>query len=598
MSRWVGRKYADRWMRLGNLSALAGLGLVAACGIAMAAPSGETVVGGQASISRSGATTTINQSSDRAVIDWRGGFNVSAGEAVNFNQPGASSITLNRVKKAGASSINGDISAPGKVWIVNPDGVVVGADARISVGGFLATTADISNENFLAGNFAFDHPSTNDAAAIVNRGIIIVGPDGHVVLAGPRVVNGGTVQGTLSSVVLGGVPQFRIDLDGDGLIQFEATGTLQDSLENKPLVTNTGSISVEGGTILLTVDAAFQLVTTTINTTGLIEAHSTDVADGKIILSGGSSGHVKIAGEIRAVDDAGATGQATVEVNGLHVLISNMLQATDGVTIDAKHIRTEGDGLIHTATLDLGSDARQNHAVGGEVDVRTSVDTLSVGRDAPANTSFDGITVSNDRDLVVDGIEAKHVSVTVDGDLTIIRPVTATGGGDAVVLVADRFINQAGPGGISTPNGRSLIYSVDPRRDDRGGLPGVIVYNGSISSTPPSNINLPGNVFIYELPSAPTVPATPPPPQQPSGTTSAPQPPPQVVMPVTLGQYAYLPTQYQYSQGSTAGGSADKAVVGPGGLVEVVPVPVENTETDILYANGGNLDLWDLSGGE
>ena len=61
-------------------------------------PQGGKVVGGSAAISSSGSTLTVQQSSQRAAIDWNT-FNVGSGAQVNFNQPNAAAVTLNRVRR-------------------------------------------------------------------------------------------------------------------------------------------------------------------------------------------------------------------------------------------------------------------------------------------------------------------------------------------------------------------------------------------------------------------------------------------------------------------------------------------------------------------
>ena len=90
---------------------------------AHAAPGGGVVQGGNANIQQSGATTTINQSSDRAIIRWDN-FDVNAAEHVRFQQPSSSSITVNRITDSKASRIDGRLSANGNIVLMNPNGVV------------------------------------------------------------------------------------------------------------------------------------------------------------------------------------------------------------------------------------------------------------------------------------------------------------------------------------------------------------------------------------------------------------------------------------------------------------------------------------------
>jgi len=119
-----------------------------------AAPTGGSVTSGTASIDQSGAVTNINQSSNRATINWQG-FSVGQGETVNFNQPSASSITLNRVIGNEQSFIQGAVNANGQVFIINSNGVLFAPGSQVNTGGLVASTLDITDADFQAGRYAF-----------------------------------------------------------------------------------------------------------------------------------------------------------------------------------------------------------------------------------------------------------------------------------------------------------------------------------------------------------------------------------------------------------------------------------------------------------
>src|SRR5215471_7171305 len=138
-------------------------------GFALANPLGGTVVGGGATINGQGsASVTVNQSTERAIINWNT-FNIGAGETTRFNQPDASAVVLNRVTGGlGPSQIFGTLSANGNVFVINRDGILFGPSAVINTGGFLATTSDIKNSDFMAGRYNFNIPGRPDAS-IVNQ---------------------------------------------------------------------------------------------------------------------------------------------------------------------------------------------------------------------------------------------------------------------------------------------------------------------------------------------------------------------------------------------------------------------------------------------
>ena len=121
---------------------------------ANALPTGGQVVAGQAAISQSNNVMNINQSSQRGVINWDS-FNVGSNATVNFNQPNASSSTLNRVNGATQSMINGAVNANGQVIFVNPNGVIFGKGAEVNTGGITATTMNISDSDYMNGKMNF-----------------------------------------------------------------------------------------------------------------------------------------------------------------------------------------------------------------------------------------------------------------------------------------------------------------------------------------------------------------------------------------------------------------------------------------------------------
>ncbi len=113
-------------------------------------PSGGQVVAGHSTITQHGATLDITQSTQRAIIDWQT-FNVGAGAQVDFIQPNASAVSLDRVVGGNLSQIEGRINANGQVFLVDPNGILFGKSAQVNVGGLTASTLDITNADFLAG---------------------------------------------------------------------------------------------------------------------------------------------------------------------------------------------------------------------------------------------------------------------------------------------------------------------------------------------------------------------------------------------------------------------------------------------------------------
>jgi len=119
--------------------------------LAMAAPTGGQVTAGTGTISQSGATTTINQSSQNLSLSWKS-FNVASSETVNFRQPNSSALAINRIADTQGSTVLGHINANGQVWLINPNGILFGATAQVNVGGLVASTLDTADGSTFAGN--------------------------------------------------------------------------------------------------------------------------------------------------------------------------------------------------------------------------------------------------------------------------------------------------------------------------------------------------------------------------------------------------------------------------------------------------------------
>src|ERR1700688_4545433 len=268
----------------------------AAAGFAMAGPNGGTVVGGSATIQGQGSgSVTINQSSQNAIINWST-FNIGQGETTTFNQPNSASTALNRVIGGqGPSFLDGTLTANGRVFIVNGDGILFGAHSSINTAGFLATTNDIRNEDFMAGKYNFNIPGLPNAS-IVNLGSITATSGGFAALVAPGVRNAGTITATLGTVSLAAGNAFTLDFYGDRLITLAVNDQIAAAVKDvqtgqtlKSLVHNTGKLSASGGRVELTAAAARAVVDSVINNTGVIEADSIGTRNGMIMLGGATA---------------------------------------------------------------------------------------------------------------------------------------------------------------------------------------------------------------------------------------------------------------------------------------------------------------------
>ena len=146
-----------------RLTVLAFALLCAFGGGALANPTGANVVAGKADVSTSGKTLTVTNAPG-TIINWQG-FSIAPDELTRFIQQSATSAVLNRVIGQDPSSLLGRLQSNGRVFLINPNGIVFGAGARIDVGGLVASTLDIGDADFLAGRLNFAGPASAGALA-------------------------------------------------------------------------------------------------------------------------------------------------------------------------------------------------------------------------------------------------------------------------------------------------------------------------------------------------------------------------------------------------------------------------------------------------
>jgi filamentous hemagglutinin family protein len=256
------------------LNTLAGC-LLLSCGVsAYALPQGGVVSAGSASVANGGSSTTITQTSQNAAINWQS-FGIAAGQTVQFAQPNASSVALNRVLGPDPSNIFGNLSANGKVFLVNPNGVLFGSGASVNVGGLVASTLNMTDANLLAGKYIFSGPGSG---SVVNEGTINA-DGGYVALLGASISNQGVISARLGSVALAAGNAMTLDMAGDKLLSVKV-----DQGAVNALAENGGLIQSDGGTVLMTARAAGNLLSGVVNNTGVVRAQTIINSNGTIKL--------------------------------------------------------------------------------------------------------------------------------------------------------------------------------------------------------------------------------------------------------------------------------------------------------------------------
>ncbi|MBL8385350.1 MAG: filamentous hemagglutinin N-terminal domain-containing protein [Burkholderiales bacterium] len=210
-----------------------------------AGPAGPQVVAGSAVFSRPDARTLDVRNANGTVIHWQG-FSIGQGERTRFFQPSAHSAVLNRVTGSDPSSILGQLWSNGRVFLVNPNGIVFGPTATVDTAALVASTLSISDADFAAGRLRF---AGGAGGSIVNRGALRAGPDGQVVLIAPNIENRGVIEaagGTLLLAAGRAVTLSSLDLED---IRFEVQAPADQVVNLGSLKADGGAISVFAGTL-------------------------------------------------------------------------------------------------------------------------------------------------------------------------------------------------------------------------------------------------------------------------------------------------------------------------------------------------------------
>ena len=435
-----------------------------------ARPTGGAVVAGTASISQSPETTTVNQSTQRAAVNWQS-FNVGSQHTVQFQQPSATAMTLNRVVGSDPSQIAGKINANGQVVLVNQSGVTFYKGAQVNTNGLIVSAIGISNENFMTGKMVFDQPG-NPNARIENAGTITIKEAGLAALVAPQVANSGVINARLGHVVLAGARTATLDMYGDGLLSLDVTNQVTQTPVDKngkaatALVTNSGTILADGGTVQLTARAADGVVTNLVDAGGQIRAATVGGQTGTIALNG-------VGGSIVVEGQLAAPGEAPGSVGG-----------------DIAIVTTGNVDIAATARIDASGQGG-----GGVVAIGTTLDRAKGGPSVTAQQTAANVSIAEGATIAANAISngsGGKVTVLSTGITNMNGLITAKGGanggnGGFVEVSGEVLGINTGSIDVTAPLGAAGSILFDPQDLDivaagsttdvtnTGSLQGVIV---------------------------------------------------------------------------------------------------------------------------
>lgn len=346
---------------------------LAIAGQAHAAVSGSRVAAGAVKITTDGAVTTIDQSTDRAVVNWSN-FNIAANEKVQINQPSSTSAILNRVDGTlGGTRIDGELNANGQVFIVNAKGIRVGNSGKINANGVVLSNLDVGDADFMKKKKLVDQDtltlsraSARAAARVVNDGVIEA-RDGGISLFGGEVINSasGTLQTTASRQSRASTADINL-IAADSVTVKQASGVgvgyvgsfkASSSPDAQNLAANDGAINATGASVvrLLGVQNGSSVavrntgsITTSNSYEGLYSPGLSNVR-----FEAGDKGAVYLGGRINAAGDVSSSSAAApITVDGAinaegKVILSAYGSSNANISVNAgANIRASDDVLV------------------------------------------------------------------------------------------------------------------------------------------------------------------------------------------------------------------------------------------------------------
>ncbi|WP_241687844.1 filamentous hemagglutinin N-terminal domain-containing protein [Janthinobacterium sp. 17J80-10] len=393
--------------------------LIAGCfgaGQALANPFGAQVVNGQVSIAGQGNVLTVTNSPG-AIINWQS-FSIGAGELTKFVQQGASSTVLNRIVGQDPSQILGALQSNGRVLLINPNGILFGQGAQVNVGGLVASTLNISNEDFLAGRMKFQ--AGDKAGNLQNQGSITSASGGQIYLIAPNVENSGILTSPKGEVVLAAGRSVHLVDSANPDLHVVVSAPDNQAINLGQVVAESGNVGIYGALV---------------KQRGLVSANSAVVGEnGKIVFKASKDALLE-AGSQTTATGAGTGG--TIHVLGERV----------GLTGNA---RVDASGQAGGGTVLVGGDYQGKNAA-----VTNAKQTI-LGRDAEIRA--DAGTQGNGGKVIVwsDELTRAYGTISAKGGVQ-------GGDGGFVEVSGKQRLNFDATVDISAPKGKAGSLLLDPR---------------------------------------------------------------------------------------------------------------------------------------
>ncbi|MEO6363016.1 MAG: filamentous hemagglutinin N-terminal domain-containing protein, partial [Caldimonas sp.] len=375
--------------------------MCAFAGNSSANPNGASVVSGQATITSSGRTLSITNAPG-TIINWRG-FSIAADELTRFIQQSATSAVLNRVVGQDPSSLLGRLQSNGRVFLINPNGIVFGAGARIDVGGLVASTLDLGDADFLSGRLHFSGPAS--AGTLTQLGSITTPAGGQVVLIAPKVENSGVIHTPQGEILLAAGHSVQLVDSANPALRVTVAASAGEARNLGELLAEGGRVGIHAGLI---------------GQSGAISADRAEAGPaGEVYLR--ASGGIDLGLTSRISAGGASGGRITIDAGNGAASVSGALAATGGSGSGGSVHVFGRDVRVGAATVDVSGTSG-----GGEILI--GGDFQGGNPDRPnARTSVVGSNVALRADALDNGRGGK-VIVWADDSTAFAGTVSARGG--------------------------------------------------------------------------------------------------------------------------------------------------------------------------
>jgi filamentous hemagglutinin family protein len=465
------------------------------------APTGF-VTSGKATATQSGNTLTVSQASSQAILNWSS-FNVSADGKVVFQQPTSTSIALNKIYQASPSSIFGQLSANGQIYLINPNGFVFGANSSVNVAGLIASSLGLAggDTEFTSGILAPGQPAPGTTATpafasdgrvyvsdangnpvldsqgnkqsvqiVVQPGAQMTAADqGRLMLASQNVVNGGTMTAPDGQVVLAAGQSVYLTQSTEpwlrGLV-VEVAGNTPSSSSAPP---QTGNVTNQAGAVLSSARGNISLIGLAVNQSGRISATTSVSANGSVILqaadgSAACSGTEVICATQGGTLKIGATSEIDVlpDLSTTDTAVVGQVQVPSTIQLTGQQVDLEGGtitapggtlNVVAAANPDARLATNGNTAAQIQVDAGTNINLSGSDAVVPMSANLVSIQLrsnelENDPQQRGGALDAQTVIVDVrDGK----PPIISEASWESVLLgIQENILQRTSVGGTAS----------------------------------------------------------------------------------------------------------------------------------------------------